>query len=78
MRKRQTQNAELGVLLLDVKQVAGLCNIGVSTVWQLVKNGTFPKGIKLSNRCTRWKRTDIVKWINEIGTESSESTSKMA
>lgn len=43
MRKRKSDSSDLGVLLLDVKQVAELLNIGVSTVWALVKVGRFPE-----------------------------------
>lgn len=37
MRKRKSDSNDLGVLLLDVKQVAELLNIGVSTVGRWLK-----------------------------------------
>lgn len=55
MRKRKSDSSDLGVLLLDVKQVAKLLNIGVSTVWALVKVGRFPEPIRLTTRCSRWR-----------------------
>lgn len=58
MRKRKSDSSDLGVLLLDVKQVAELLNIGVSTVWALVKVGRFPEPIRLTTRCSRWRRVD--------------------
>lgn len=33
------------------------------TLWRKVKNGTFPKPLKLSERVTAWKVGDVRKWI---------------
>lgn len=73
MRKRQNQSSDLGVILLDVKQVSQLCNIGMSTVWSLVKKGKFPQPIKLTNRCTRWKRSDVVAWGENLFNEKNSA-----
>ena len=70
MKKRKTDSNSLGVLLLDVKQVAELLNIGVSTVWALVKEGRFPEPIRLTSRCSRWKRSDVVAWSKTISNEN--------
>ncbi len=70
MKKRKTDSSSLGVLLLDVKQVAELLNIGVSTVWALVKEGRFPKPIRLTSRCSRWKRSDVVAWSKTLSNEN--------
>lgn len=43
MRARNTTDiSPIGVLMLDVKQVAASCGIGTSTVWKLVKLGHLP------------------------------------
>lgn len=70
MKKRKTDSSSLGVLLLDVKQVAELLNIGVSTVWALVKEGRFPEPIRLTSRCSRWKRSDVVAWSKTLRNEN--------
>lgn len=36
-----------------------------STVWRKVKEGTFPKPVKLSDRITAWRKEDIRLWIEE-------------
>ena len=69
MRKRKSDSSDLGVLLLDVKQVAKLLNIGVSTVWALVKVGRFPEPIRLPTRCSRWRRVDVVAGSKTLGSE---------
>lgn len=35
------------------------------TLWRKVKNGTFPKPLKLSDRITAWKVGDVRRWISE-------------
>ena len=72
MKKRKTDSNSLGVLLLDVKQVAELLNIGVSTVWALVKEGRFPEPIRLTSRCSRWKRSAVVAWSKTLSNENED------
>ena len=47
MRERKKEDAVIpaGVLMIDVKQVAAKCGLGVSTVWKLAKDESsgFPK-----------------------------------
>lgn len=70
MRQRKNKCTDLGVILLDVKQVSQLCNIGKSTIWVLVKEGKFPKPVKLTTRCTRWKKSDVVAWGENLLNEN--------
>jgi prophage regulatory protein len=41
--------------------------LGVSRNWihRHVKNGTFPKPIKISPRTLRWKREELERWLEE-------------
>jgi predicted DNA-binding transcriptional regulator AlpA len=36
------------------------------TLWRKVKNGTFPRPVKLSNRVTAWRVGDIRSWLAEL------------
>ena len=40
-----------------------LIPVGKSTWWQGVKQGRYPKPIKISKRCTAWRVEDIRKLI---------------
>ena len=73
MKKRASDSTGLGVLMVDVKQAAAMCNIGVSTVWKLVKNGKFPKPIAFTPKCVRWKRSDIVEWVKTLSTNDTSA-----
>ena len=43
-----------------------LARLGVShvTLWRWVKDGHFPKPVKLSPRCTAFREDDVVAWEN--------------
>ncbi len=33
-----------------------------STIWNWIKQGKFPRGIKLSENCTAWNAADVEAW----------------
>ncbi len=41
--------------------------VGRTTWWNGVKEGRYPKPIKLSERVTVWKRADIMSLMENIG-----------
>lgn len=45
------------------KQVAEMLTIGRSSVWRMAKEGKLPKPIKLSERVSVWKLSDIEAFI---------------
>ena len=48
------------IRIKDVMKKTGLAR---STVWLWVKEGKLPKPIKLSERVTVWKESDIDEWM---------------
>ena len=44
------------------KQLSLKYGVGRSSIWRWVQKGKFPKPIKLSPGCARWKLSDIEKW----------------
>ncbi len=61
---------------LRIKQILGdkksnppippLIPIGKSTWWKGIKEGKFPKPIKIGPRITVWNAEDIINFINRI------------
>ena len=43
-----------------------LIPVSRSTWWKGVQNGRYPKSIKISERCTAWKASDINRLINDF------------
>ena len=46
------------------KEAAALLCIGVSTFWRWVQIGKLPKGKKIGERTTIWKREDLLTLLN--------------
>lgn len=50
---------------LRVPDVASFLGCGVATVWRRTKDDpTFPKPIKLSERVTVWKLSELKAWVD--------------
>ena len=57
---------------LRVKGVAAFLDCGVATVWRRVKDDpTFPKPIKLSERVTVWKLSELEAWVDSRRAQST-------
>ena len=41
----------------------GVIPASPATIWRKVKEGTFPKPVKLGERITAWKLEDIEAWL---------------
>ena len=54
--------------LLSAKDVAKHLGISRSTVWRFVAAGKLPQPIKISDRCSRWKATDLERLIEQAHT----------
>lgn len=54
---------ETGERLINLREVMHKTSLGSTWIYQLIKNGEFPKAIKLAERCVRWRESDIEAWI---------------
>jgi prophage regulatory protein len=54
---------DLSIRLLRLGDVISTVGMKRSWVLQKVKEGNFPKPIKLSNRANAWRESDIIEWI---------------
>ncbi len=52
------------------KASKGLIGVSEKTIWEWVKQGEFPKPIKLSPSITVWRATDVAKWMQSKGMEA--------
>ena len=50
--------------LLNLKEVSELLGISISTINRLIKNGDFPKKVKISPRRMVFIGKEIEDWIN--------------
>ena len=50
--------------LLRQRDLLEVLPISPSTLWRYVRNGAFPRPIKLSENCTAWKWSEVKEWID--------------
>jgi len=48
---------------LRAKDLAKRLGLSVNTIWRLSKQDKFPKPIKLSEKVTVWKSSDVLSWL---------------
>ena len=58
-------NTSKEVQFYRLSQLKKQLSVSRSSIWAWVKEGTFPKPIKLGKNCTAWNSVDIEKWIEE-------------
>lgn len=49
----------------NVREVADMLGMGVSTVWRRVQQKTFPQPLKTGPGSTRWRRVDLEEWVSD-------------
>jgi prophage regulatory protein len=54
-------------------QVLSVIPLGKTSWWEGVKEGRFPKPVKLSPRCTAWKAEDIRELIKTLSDKQQEN-----
>lgn len=54
------------------KGILGMVPFSRATLWRKVKDGSFPRPTKLSERTTAWPTAEVLKWIADpMGYRSS-------
>ncbi len=49
---------------LRVSVLAPRLGISKNQIWRLVRQGKFPRPIKLSDKVTVWKADDVLAWLD--------------
>lgn len=44
------------------REIAARLGVARASIWRWVAEGSFPKPIKLSAGCTRWRSADVEAW----------------
>lgn len=61
-RPRVTDQVDF-LRLLKVAEVARLTSLHRATIYRMIHEGTFPRQIRLTKRCVRWRASDIEHWL---------------
>lgn len=54
------------IIFYRLKGLSKKLDISKSTILRGVRNGTFPKPLKLSEKVTAWQGSDIEVWLEQI------------
>jgi len=53
--------------LIRLPEVILRTSLAKSTIWKWVQDSKFPKPISLSKRCTVWKLSEVMAFIDSVG-----------
>ena len=57
---KRDESLNLPIRYVREKKVLKMFPFSRSQLWWMVKNGKFPKPVKLSERCTAWRMEDLL------------------
>jgi prophage regulatory protein len=55
--------ADSGSRILRLKTVLDRTGLSRSTLYRKIERGTFPKQIRISERCVGWRENDLERWL---------------
>ena len=50
--------------LMRCKDVVELTKLGTGTIYRLMDLGSFPRPVRVTEYAVRWKRADVLDWVN--------------
>jgi prophage regulatory protein len=51
--------------LIDIKEVSSLIGMKKPTIYKYIRDGQFPKPIKIGARASRWSYQAVMEWIEQ-------------
>lgn len=52
--------------LMPLQEVMKVTGIARATIYKKINEGSFPKAVKLSSTCVRWRSDEIETWIQQL------------
>jgi prophage regulatory protein len=49
--------------ILRLKAVLELTGLSRSTLYRKIEHGTFPRQVRISERCIGWRESDLERWL---------------
>jgi prophage regulatory protein len=57
--------ADTGSRILRLKTVLNRTGLSRSTLYRKIERGTFPKQVRISERCVGWRESDLERWLRD-------------
>jgi predicted DNA-binding transcriptional regulator AlpA len=61
-KQSQGNTGQIGLVRLKTLIHCGYAPFSTSTLWRKVKDGSYPRPIKISEQITAWKLSDLQEW----------------
>lgn len=58
-------------LLIDRYEVERLTSLRKTTIYRLMKEGTFPKPLRISSMRVAWRTADIQAWVDSFNPDET-------
>ncbi len=55
--------------LLSLPEVVRITGIARATIYKKINDGTFPKPLRISLTCVRWRSDEIDRWVDKLTNE---------
>lgn len=59
--------------LLRLDEVLHTTGIGRNTVYRRIKEGTFPKQVRIGPNSVGWRQSEISQWMNDLTPSNDQS-----
>lgn len=59
--------------LMRLEEVLHTTGLGRNTVYRRMREGTFPKQVKLGPKSVAWRQSDIAHWIDSLQPSNDQS-----
>jgi predicted DNA-binding transcriptional regulator AlpA len=69
--------AHADLALGDINDVKSIIRMGASWIHEAVRDGRFPPPVIRGSRCTRWKISDVRRWLTDL-TQSAAANAEAA
>ena len=73
-KQSQRCTESIGLLRLKTLIQFGYAPFSISTLWRKVKDGSYPRPIKVSEQITAWKVSDLQEWAADPSRYKSEKS----
>jgi prophage regulatory protein len=57
--------ADTGSRILRLKAVLERTGLSRSTLYRKIEGGTFPRQVRISERCIGWRESDLERWLRD-------------
>lgn len=71
--KQNTHTSSNQTYVMRLNEVCKTVGLSKVTIYESIKNGTFPAQVKLSTRASGWLSHEVFAWLEERANERKEA-----